>query len=169
MFENTSLQEIAAYHSDCQAALYLFFSEVYPDYQSRFFGYTKDETTKELQRRLAETNTRSALVVMARVEATFRVDYKLRAQRKLPDDVSIEFRKIWKRRAQRAHLDEDIVAVWMKNIDNIQKNALGKMKTFFKMRNWIAHGRYWQFAVKYDYVDVYNVADYILTEFPFET
>ncbi|MDR6509702.1 hypothetical protein J2792_000542 [Novosphingobium capsulatum] len=164
MPEVISFPDISAYHRDCQAGLRILYSEANPEYQARFVGYTRAEVAGELRLRLGETDMRSALVVMAHMEAKFRLDYKFRAQKKLPDDISINFRKIWKKKGEKARLIDDIFSVWKNNVEPEHKAAIGELKKFFNLRHWIAHGRYWQFTTSYDYNDVYAIVDYLMLE-----
>ncbi len=70
---STALVDIAEYHNDVVASLKLYFS----------FGRRPDEVAVELTDRLEETDLRSSFVVLARLEAAFRIDYEYRCRKKM--------------------------------------------------------------------------------------
>jgi hypothetical protein len=146
-----SLLDLADYHRDVGASLQLYFSRSNPDFVALFAGNRSSDVANTLAERLHETNMRSALAIMARVEAAFRLDYEWRLKAKKPDAVSIAFRK---HRRKNVRLDEDIWETWKVNYP--EKGALiSQLRTAFRFRHWLAHGRYWQAGQKYDYQDIY--------------
>jgi len=162
-----TLVSIAEYHTDAEASLRSYFSPTSPNFPARFVGYLESEVSTELAQRLSETDMRSALVVMARIEAAFRIDYQQRAQKKQPDPVSIEFRKLYKRRGERVRLDEDIWETWRANVaDPVTRSLISNLRSVFKFRHWLAHGRYWPVGRKYDFQVIYTLADAALQSFP---
>jgi hypothetical protein len=163
-----SLVDIAEHQKDAEASLRLFFSSVNPSYNARFVSYLPSEVTEELAGRISETDMRSALVVMARVEAAFRDDYKLRRNAKMSDAISIVFRKIAKKCGDKEpRLSEDIWETWRQQSDNPQQRMLiSKLRSVFKFRHWLAHGRHWQVGTTYDFQDIYLLADNVFVEFP---
>ena len=86
-----SLTDISEYHLDAERALHLYFSPLAPDYAVRFFGYQLSSVRNELDSRLAETDLRSALAVLTRIEAAFRTDYEQRCNRRKRDSISRMF------------------------------------------------------------------------------
>lgn len=165
--ELLSLVEIAKYHADTDAALRFYFSTTNPEFLVRFLAYSGAKVAEELAERIRETDMRSSLVVMARVEAAFRIDYENRCRKKEPDAVSIEFRKVFKRRGKYARLDEDIWETWRRNVDPSTGQLISQLRSMFKFRHWVAHGRSWKLGNKYDFQTVYPLANAILTSFPF--
>jgi len=101
---------------------------------------------------------RAALVTLARTEAALRQDYLRRAKGKFSDDISIEFRKIFKKHGARAALENHILDVWSKKVTSQEKRVIGTLKGMFKFRHWLAHGRYWNQSAKHSFQDVYEVA-----------
>jgi hypothetical protein len=71
------LVDIADYHRDADSSLRLYFTRINPDFVVRFASNRQSEVDMELADRLSETDMRSALAVMARLEAAFRIDYRL--------------------------------------------------------------------------------------------
>jgi len=164
------LSDIANYHNDVEASLKLHFSRTNPDYDSRFATYLSSEVTRELVDRISETNIRSALVVLARLEAAFRIDYNARCKGKMADNISVKFRKLdkayQKKRGGRVRLDEDIFEIWRQEGNQNLKNLISQLRGFFKFRHWISHGRYWAVGRSHDFQDIYLLADAIISEFP---
>jgi hypothetical protein len=159
-----SLLDIADYHRDAEASLRLYFTPANPDFVVRFASDSPSEVVAKLADRINETDMRSALAIMARIEAAFRRDYQQRCVLKQPDPVSIAFRKLSRTRRKRVRLDEDIWEVWRQN-HPLTGPLIGQLRGAFKFRHWLAHGRYWQVGRKYDFQTLYILADGVLASF----
>jgi len=160
-----TIADIANYQSDAEKSIRLYFSKENPDFTNIFAIYRVADVNIMLSDMINETDMRSVLVLMARMEAAFRIDYKIRSQNKHSDSLSIQFRKIWKRKKQRVRL-YDILDVWG-NIDPETKKIIGQLKGIFTFRHWLAHGRYWNIGNEYDFQTVYIIASAVLSSFPF--
>jgi hypothetical protein len=59
-------------------------------------------------------------------------------------------------------LDEDIFEAWRQNHPDSQK-VIGELRGAFLLRDWFAHGRYWEpkLGRKYDFDYVYTLADVV--------
>jgi hypothetical protein len=112
------LVDIADYHRDAESSLRLYFTPTNPDFVVRFAGDLLSEVEMKLVDRLSETDMRSVLAIMARVEAAFRIDYEQRCEMKKPDSVSIAFRKLFKTRGRKVRLEDEIWEVWRKSYLN---------------------------------------------------
>jgi hypothetical protein len=154
-----SLEEIAAYHEDVVSCLKYYFNELSAYSAERFFAYTPDERAKELRRRVEETSLRSILIVLASVEARFRVDYEDRCRYRLKDNLSRSFRAIYKNRKRKVKLEQDIFEAW-KTHRAESRLRIGELRTAFKFRHWLAHGRYWQPKIgrNFDFESVFDLA-----------
>jgi hypothetical protein len=159
------LFDLADYHRDAESSLRLYFTPVNPDFVVRFAGEVPSEVAKKLAQRIDETDMRSALVVMTRIEAAFRLDYKRRCRTNKSDDISIAFRKLFRTKKENVRLDEDIWELW-RHIDNSKKNLISQLRDVFHFRHWLAHGRYWAVGKKYDFQTVYQLADAVFADFP---
>lgn len=166
MADLVSLIAIADYHVDAEASLRLYFSRRNPEYVGRFATYLPSEVNSELAERMSETDKRSTLVVLARIEAAFQKDYTERCRLKMSDNVSIAFRKIHKNRRGRARLNEDILDVWYQNVDPSSRRVISELRGMLNFRHWLAHGRYWHAGAKYSFRDAYFLAEIVLTKFP---
>jgi hypothetical protein len=119
----------------------------------------------ELADRLSETDMRSALAVMGRLEAAFRIDYRLRCEMKKPDSVSTAFRKLFKSRGRNVRLEDEIWEVWRQSYPSTGP-LISQLRSVFRFRHWLAHGRYWPVGNKYDFETLYLLADGVLASFP---
>lgn len=159
------LVNIADYHVDATASLRLYYSNSHAEYVVRFATYRPREVTEEFAERLQETEMRSTLAVLARVEAAFRQDYKVRGRSKMADPISVDFRKIFRTRGDRVRLDDEILETWRRHIEPMDRVHIGQLRGMFKYRHWLAHGRYWEVGRQHAFADVYLLADAILSTF----
>jgi hypothetical protein len=166
MSDLLSLDDIENYHIDIEESLELYFSSNNPEYTKRFIIYSPTEVDLELVERKIETDRRSVLVALARIEAAFRKDYLERCRLKMSDTISIDFRKIYKKSGKRAKLDDDILDVWYQNVDPPGRKVISLLRGMLKFRHWLAHGRYWVMVSKYSFQDTYLVAKIVLADFP---
>lgn len=160
-----SLVDLADYHRDAESSLRLYFTPANPDFVACFAGDQLSEVKAKLADRIGETDMRSALAVMTRIEAAFRIDYQQRCRMKKPDPVSITFRRLFKSRGRNVRLEDDIWEVWRQNYPST-KALISQLRSVFKFRHWLAHGRYWQVGSKYDFQTLYLLADGVLATFP---
>lgn len=154
--------DLANFHLDAEASLRLYFTSINPHFVVRFAGLSLSEVREGLANRIHETDMRSALAVMTYIEAVFRLDYKWRRDAKRSDSVSIAFRK---HRRMNVRLDEDIWETW-KGIHPATGPLISQLRSVFRFRHWLAHGRYWHSGQKYDFQTLYGLAQVVLTDFP---
>jgi hypothetical protein len=161
-----SLKEIARYHEDVVSSLRTYFDDLSVQATERFFGYTRTERADELRFRIDETSLRSILVILASLEAKFRIDFELRCQRRLKDNLSRAFRAIHKEKEERVSLDQDIFEAWGSHFVE-SKRLIGEMRTAFRLRHWLAHGRNWQPKIgkDFDFESVFDLATAVSEEF----
>lgn len=150
---SSTIAEIAEYHNDVVSALKLYFR-----------GRRRAEGV--LAARIEETDLRSALAILTAIEASFRVDYLCRCQKKMKDDVSRAFRTIYKGRKSNVRLEDEIFQTWRQE-SPASRALIGELRGAFKFRHWLAHGRYWEpkLGRKYDFNFVYSLADDVLSAF----
>jgi len=153
-----SLQDIQKYHEDAVSSLRYYFTEA-PSSFARFFDSTPQELTGELKQRIKETDLRSILVTLATLEAGFRIDYEVRCSKRLKDNLSRALRKLYKARQERVSLDEDIFEAWKTHVAE-SKTLISDLRTAFRLRHWLAHGRYWQpkLGKVFDFDAIYDLA-----------
>ena len=159
-----SLREIAEYHEDTVSSLSFYFNNA--SSVERFIGYTSAQRLDELGTRIDETSLRSMLIALASIEASFRLDYELRCRRRLKDDLSKALREIYRVRQEHVALDEDIFEAWRTHLPE-SKALIGELRAAFKLRHWLAHGRYWQpkLGRTFDFDFIYDLAVAVFEEF----
>jgi hypothetical protein len=162
-----SILDVAAYHQDTDSSLRLFFTDSNPNYDLRFFGKSRLQIEAELADRLDETDKRSSLAILSRLEAAFRIDYEQRCKKKKRDPLSKAFLALYKKRRGNVRLEEQILDTWRQNYPETRQ-LISQLKGAFKFRHWLAHGSYWEpkLARKYDYEGIYILADSVFASFP---
>jgi|SRR5271156_1395299 len=157
------LDELAAYHQDIVDSLRLYFSPSAPTFEERFVGKPIHEVQGELELRLGESDIRSCFAVLTSLEAHFRIDFDLRCRKRLKDNLSVYFRGVEKRRKKAVRLDEDILEGW-KRCTDASPTLVGGLRSAFKFRHYVAHGRYWTPThSKFDFSYVHLMAEGIIS------
>ena len=161
-----SLDEIAGYHKDAVSSLKSYFDESAANSNERFFGYTPNERAEELKTRIDETSLRSILVILASLEASFHLDYESRCRKRRKDDLSRALRAIYRDIEERVSLDQDIFVAWKTHLV-ASKGLIGELRSAFKLRHWLAHGRYWppKFGRNFDFDSIFDLAVAVNEEF----
>lgn len=86
----------------------------------------------------------------------------MRATSKRADPISIEFRKLYNTKSDRARLDDEILEVWRQHLEPTGRAVISQLRGMLKYRHWLAHGRYWHAGTQHTFQDVYLLADVIL-------
>jgi hypothetical protein len=93
-----------------------------------------------------------------------------RCYQRRKDPVSRAFRAIYKKKRERASLNEDIFGAWLSD-PTVPRPIIGKLRDAFQFRHWPAHGRYWtptKFQLqRFDFNSVLTLADTALNSFRF--
>jgi hypothetical protein len=167
--QHQALNEILNHYTDTVEALKVYFAAGHPSFPVRFATYTPTQIARELRRRSAEVEMTSAFSVLSALEAAFRIDYLQRCYRKKKDPLSQAFRALHLAKGEKASLEDDILEEW-KIHSTASTRMIGDLRGAFRLRHWIAHGRYWvpKLGRKYDFVTVYRLADDVFTQFPLE-
>lgn len=164
----TPLSDIWQYHADAEAALRTYFSPANPQFNVRFAGYKSVELDAERETALSETEMRSSLITLARVEAALRRDYAARCKQNTFDEISVKFRKIHKVRKRSPHLEDDIIEIWYQHVDSSSRETISRLRGMLKFRHWLAHGRHWVIGNRYRFQDVYLIADTVVSGLPLQ-
>jgi len=166
---SSTIAEIAEYNNDVVDSLELHFRELSPN----FIGRSREEFRAERAARIEETDLRSAFFILVSLESDFRIDYEHRCQRRMKGDLSRAFLLIYRSRrgnatvGKKARFKEDIFKTWKKNSSAPIPRLIGDLCNAFDFRNWVAHGRYREPKPrgKYDFDDLYSLAENVLKEF----
>lgn len=108
------------------------------------------------------------MTLLASIEASFRVDYLQRNYAKKRDDLSRAFRDLYREKQQRVSLTDDILQRWQEHSD-VTPALVGNIRSAFRYRDWLAHGRYWvaKLGRQYDFETLYDLGRDVETAFPF--
>jgi len=161
--------DIGQHHQNTASAINLYFSSGNPKAKILFAGMTHLELQNQLDGVSEENEQLIAMSLLSSLEAAFRVDYLQRCYKKKKDALSRAFRQIHHHKGTKASLEDDIFDTW-KAHSNVPNQLVSDLKSAFKYRHWLAHGRYWspKLGRKYDYFSIYTLAQKIESGFPFE-
>ena len=166
--QHLELDRIARQHRDVEAAVRDYFSASNPRSTRRFIGYTEEEILSERTSLLEEHGRGTSMTVLAALEAAFHVDFLQRCYGREKDAVSTEFLKLYASKGARVSLGGDILPVWRREARKLA-SVVADLQKVFRYRHWLAHGRYWvSDSPKYDYEEVYGLAETVLNAFPFK-
>lgn len=115
---------------------------------------------------LQEIERYTSFDVISSIEAMFKIDYFCRCENKLKDDLSRDFRKVYKKYEKKVILKDHILNTWSKY--NPSNSLLNELNSIFKYRHWIAHGRYWLLKVnssRFDFNYLLTIAQTIRDDF----
>ena len=118
---------------------------------------------------LDENERNSSMNILAALEAAFRIDFIQRSQARKRDGLSRVLRRLYTKEGARVSLEDDILPRWKQEYPEL-RSIVSELIGAFKYRHWLAHGRYWtpRLGRRYDYQEVYALADSIFEVFPFE-
>jgi hypothetical protein len=145
----------------------------YFDEQNEYFwGYSKAELEIEFNVQLSSLERMVSLEILSLLEASFRIDYLRRNEKKLKDQLSKNLRATFKKKGNKASLDEDILKEW-KVFYPKNKPLFDKFQKALDYRHWLAHGRYWELRtfpeiIPFDYLSIQLLASEILKNVDFQ-
>jgi hypothetical protein len=84
--------------------------------------------------------------LIALAEAAIRLDYINRAQKRLKDKLSKEYKIIWKEFENKARL-KGLLKLWVQCYPE-SRGAVNRFLQLLPVRHWIAHGRYYALRAK---------------------
>lgn len=161
--------DIAEHYQVSVQSMSLYYSSMNPGFLEQFPFYTDDEIEQEKEDSFEKTDTALALILLASIEASFRVDYLRRCYCKMKDPLSRDFREFYNKKNRRVSLEDDLLAAWKSHFPELSP-LVGDILGAFKYRNWLAHGRYWvpKLGRRYDFSNIYDLACTIDKKFQFE-
>lgn len=165
---NAKIDEILQQYHDSSLAIRSYFSLENPKAYELFVGLSELELLEQCNKVLQENELALSLVLLSALEANFRVDYISRVEKKAKGDLSRYFRELHKNNGNRVSLEDDILEGW-KSYTNIQQKLIGEIRSAFKYRHWLAHGRYWQpkLGQEYDFFKLQLLCENSLEQFDF--
>jgi len=143
---NQSLKSLEIYYDDVKAAIDLKYSKANPYYTSDFQMMTDTEVETERDENYKELSREASMAILAFVESLFRTDFIIRCELKKSDKLSKRYRHTYNP-AKRIYTYSysDVVLDGWADYHPEEKDLINELKEANNYRNWLAHGRYWQF------------------------
>ncbi|WP_236191684.1 hypothetical protein [Pseudomonas pharyngis] len=165
---NLDLIDIAHHFELMNSAMASYYNDNGASFLTRYTFSTPQQIELEYKDARREFEVTVCLTILAALEASFRLDYLVRVDRKLKDELSRAFIKIYRRNKNRVGF-EDLLDAWKRHAPS-STDYVRELKGALAFRNWMAHGRYWvpQLARTHGYTDIYRLAYNIFDNFPFE-
>ena len=166
---NQSLEDLESYYDDVKAAIDLKYSKANPYYTSDFQMMTDSEVETERDENYLELSREASMAILAFVESLFRTDFIIRCELKKSDKLSKRYRHTYNpaKRIYTYSYNDVVLDGWVQLYPE-EKNLINELKEANNYRNWLAHGRYWQFKdnpAKYKIEKIRDLAHRIQTAF----
>ena len=166
---NQSLESLESYYDEVRAAIDLKYYKANPYYTSDFQMMTDTEVESERDENFEELSREASMAILAFVESLFRTDFIIRCELKKSDKLSIRYRHTYNpaKRIYTYSYHDVVLEGWAEYRPDV-KDLINELKEANNYRNWLAHGRYWQFKdnpAKYKIEKIRNLAHRIQTVF----
>jgi len=137
--------------------------------QDKFFGLSIDDLDGYFLDSEKELDHLISFDIISSTEALLRIDFLKKVYNKDKSDLAREFRLIYKQKANKISLEDDIIETW-KRIETSKKKYLSDFLGLLNYRQWIAHGRYWtpKLGVQYNANASYDISEKIFELVPVE-
>lgn len=160
--EHKNLEDIIDFYNLCKHTLLKYKENIKKGLElpEELIGYTPEELDQYFRNKIKELENLTCFDLLSAVEAKLRIDYLTRVYNRKKDNLSKIFRSIYKERAARASLDEDILENWKKQYPQAKK-YISDYISALNYRHWLAHGRYWnpKLGKNYDLSTVYTICN----------
>ena len=166
---NQSLESLENYYDEVKAAIDLKYSKANPYYTSDFQMMTNTEVETERDENYMELSCEASMAILALVESLFRTDFIIRCELKKSDKLSKRYRHTYNpaKRIYTYSYNDVVLDGWAEYRPE-EKNLINELKEANNYRNWLAHGRYWQFKdnpAKYKIEKIRDLAHRIQSTF----
>jgi len=132
----------------------------------KYFGETLDELRALFARDRLHLRNAALLLLLTEAEALLRIQFAQLCKRKRKPKLYTEFRRVTRERGDRIRLIEDILDTWTAVAPETAK-SIREFKGVIPLRDWLAHGRYWNPKLgrhAYTVDDVYDIAAGMLAQ-----
>ena len=132
-----------------------------------YTALTKDELIEAFHSHIEELEKTVSMSILSNIEAGFRIDYVIRTKKRLKDPISKKFRQLFKTKAEKVSLENEILTIWKEECPEF-KGLISDFIGALKYRHWLAHGRYWRpkLGRKYDLATIYTISEKIYANLP---
>ena len=141
-YQEQDVDSIAAQRRLQFTALRSYFGRQNPALEGVFPGYSSAQLEAELANVLSEVDLQASLSILSALEASFRIDFAVRCEKRHKDYLSVHFRRIFKKKGHQVHFEDDIISGWQAYTVGAN-TLLSELRQATKFRHWLAHGRYW--------------------------
>jgi hypothetical protein len=126
----------------------------------RYLYQSVDEVRAEFA--LARTHLRYAamLHLLTTAEAVLRLNFEALAKRQTKPAIFRRFRRIERERGEKIRLEEDILNTWIAVYPPTAR-SIREFKGVVPLRDWLAHGRYWNPNLGRRFYEVGDVFDIV--------
>lgn len=128
----------------------------------------RDESLEELRQQFAAARKHlryaAMLHLLTTTEALLRLAFETLSKRQTKPAISSRFRRIGRQRGEKIRLEEDILDTWIEVYPETAR-SIREFKGVVPLRDWLAHGRYWNPKIGrpvYDVRDVFDVTSEML-------
>jgi len=128
----------------------------------------RDQTLGELREEFASARKQlgyaAKFLLLTSVEALLRLTFDQLSKRERKPAIAHRFRRIRRERGDKVRLEEDILNTWIEVYPQTAQ-SIRVFKGVMPLRNWLAHGRYWNPKVGRainSVRDVYDIASEML-------
>src|SRR5579871_511258 len=128
----------------------------------------RDQSLDELRTRFASARKHlrysAMLHLLTTTEALLRLAFEEFSKRKIKPPIFRRFRKIRRERGKKIRLEEDILDIWIEEYPETAR-CIREFKGVVPLRDWLAHGRYWNPKMgrsAYEVGDVFDIASAML-------
>ncbi|NHC41067.1 hypothetical protein G6549_13915 [Bacillus sp. MM2020_1] len=143
--EELTLEQVAAYYTDSLEAIRLLKQNVLngvPPISNQFVGLTVTEVREIFEAREMELDRLATFNILAATEASLRVDFHERVNKRGKSDLDRAFLRIYREKRDKISLEEHIIDEW-KEFKSDLRHIFTNFKGLLSYRHWLAHGRYW--------------------------
>ena len=128
-----------------------------------FFGSSEKELMVRLSYHLREAEYDASFAMLATIESALRCDAEYRHKKRLKDQRSQAVSRLLKQVQYPSYryVKTSKIVETLKHDDSVPQHTLSLLKRYFKYRNWLAHGRYWEPDFGEDtpvFSDIYQLA-----------
>ena len=163
------LGEIYLYYQTSNKSLLFYRNNIIEERVNNrnYIALTKDELINAFQSHIDELDKSVSMTILSNVEAGFRIDYLIRAKKRLKDPISRRFRDLFKIKGEKVSLENEILAIWKEEHPEF-KGIISDFIGALKYRHWLAHGRYWtpKLGRIYDLSTIYTISERIYANMP---
>lgn len=152
---NRTLDDIKSYYDKLLSSLEYKYSRTQnAEYEAMFPEMSEQEVARELAELKEELSMEGSFELLSFLEKEFRTDCYLRCVGRFRDEMSKHFKQAYleaKKVQYRIPLLDVIVNEWKRQKLNEHPHDVDTLALFsgindmFNFRNWMAHGRYWEF------------------------